>query len=196
MLRKKKLKIGIFGGTFDPPHLGHLIIAQTAVENLEIDKVLFVPAANPPHKTERLMAPASHRLAMLKLAIKGNKKFEATALEIQRGGISYTVDTLRNLNERYPVAQLFLILGEDNYAEFDSWKSPEEIVRVASLVIYHRSGYGIVQGSRYPVTELKGPLLELSSTDIRKKVSRGQSIRYFVPKDVASYIKTRKLYIG
>ena len=196
MPQKTKSKIGIFGGTFDPPHLGHLIIAQTAVEDLELDKILFVPAASPPHKMDRLMAPASHRLAMLKLAIKGNKKFEATALELQRGGISYTVDTLRSLNGRYPDAELFLLLGEDNYAEFHSWKSPEEIVRLASLVIYHRSGYGNVQGSRYPVTQLKGALLEFSSTDIRKKAFRGQSIRYFVPQDVARYIKSKKLYIG
>ena len=191
-----RTRFGIFGGTFDPPHLGHLIIAQTAVEDLELDKVLFVPAASPPHKTDRLMATASHRLAMLKLAIKGNKKFEASVLELHRGGISYTVDTLRSLNERYPHAELFLLLGEDNYAEFHSWKSPEEIVRLASLVIYHRSGYGNVKGSSYPVTELKGPLFELSSTEIRKKVSRGQSIRYFVTKEVASYIKSKKLYIG
>jgi len=173
-----------------------LIIAQTAVEVLGLDKVLFVPAASPPHKTDRLTALASHRLAMLKLAIKGNKKFEVSPLELQRGGISYTVDTLRNLSERHPAAELYLILGEDNYAEFHSWKSPEEIVRLSSLVIYHRSGYGNVQGSRYPVTQLKGPLLELSSTDIRKKVLHGHSIRYFVPKDVASYIKSKKLYVG
>ena len=191
-----RTRFGVFGGTFDPPHLGHLIIAQTAVEVLGLDKVLFVPAASPPHKTDRLTALASHRLAMLKLAIKGNKKFEVSPLELQRGGISYTVDTLRNLSERHPGAELYLILGEDNYAEFHSWKSPEEIVRLASLVIYHRSGYGNVKGSRYPVTELKGALLELSSTDIRKKVSRGQSIRYFVTKEVASYIKSKKLYIG
>jgi nicotinate-nucleotide adenylyltransferase len=195
MPQKTKSKIGILGGTFDPPHLGHLIIAQTAVEDLELDKVLFVPAASPPHKTDRLTAPASHRLAMLRLAIKGNNKFETTALELQRGGISYTVDTLRIFNERYPDAELFLLLGEDNYAEFHSWKSPEEIVRLASLVIYHRIGYGNVQGSRYPVTQLKGPLLELSSTDIRKKVLHGHSIRYFVPKDVGGYIKSKKLYI-
>ena len=196
MPQKTKPKIGIFGGTFDPPHLGHLIIAQTAVEDLELDKVLFIPAASPPHKTDRLTAPASHRLAMLRLAIKGNKQFEATVLELQRGGISYTVDTLRSLNEHYPDAQLFLILGEDNYAEFRSWKAPGEIVGLASLVIYHRIGYGTVRNSPYPVTELKGPILELSSTDIRKKVSRGQSVRYYVPKDVASYIKSKKLYIG
>ena len=196
MPQKTKSKIGIFGGTFDPPHLGHLIIAQTAVEDLELDKVIFVPAASPPHKTDRLTASPAHRHAMLKLAIKGNKKFEASMLELHRGGISYTVDTLRSLNEHYPDAQLFLILGEDNYAEFHSWKAPEDIVRLASLVIYHRNGYGNVKGSSYPVTELKGPLLELSSTEIRKKVSRGQSIRYFVTKEVASYIKSKKLYIG
>lgn len=191
-----RTRFGIFGGTFDPPHHGHLIIAQTAVEELELDKVLFVPAASPPHKTGQLMASASHRLAMLKLAIKGNKNFTASTLELQRGGVSYTVDSLQKLTEKHPGSDFFLILGEDNYAEFHSWKSPEEIVRLASLVVYRRLGYENPGGSEYPVMELRGPILELSSTDIRNRVFRGKSIRYLVPREVASYIKTNRLYLG
>ena len=175
------MRIGIFGGTFDPPHIAHLIIAEQAIQQLQLDVVYFVPANIPPHKTYHAFVSANHRWQMVRKAIAGNTKFRASDIELKRKGISYTVDTLLAFKERYPKSNLFLILGGDNYQQFHSWKSPKEILSHATLVVYHRPG---VKENRKSLNDgvvfLQGAKFELSSTMIREQLKRGESIKYLV----------------
>ena len=127
------MNIGIYGGTFNPPHVGHLIVIESLQDQLRYDKIYFVPCASPPHKVDATIVPASIRLAMTKLAVEGNQGFDVSDIEIQRGGTSYSVDTLRAMKELHPRAQLSLIIGADNYLEFETWKSPDEASTTASI---------------------------------------------------------------
>ncbi len=194
--RAKSPRIGIFGGTFDPPHIGHLLIAEQAREQLKLDKVLFVPAFQPPHKQDRATANPRQRLAMVRLAVSGSSGFEVTALEYRRRGISYTVDTLRELCGLYPGAQLFLIVGGDNFAGFRTWKSIGEILKLATVVVYKRKHHrDRMKGLHLTrVKYLEGAFLEISSTLIRERVTRRQSIRYLVPERVLRYIWRNGVY--
>jgi nicotinate (nicotinamide) nucleotide adenylyltransferase len=126
-MKKKTERVGIFGGTFNPPHMGHLMIAERAREAAELKKIIFIPAFQPPHKIGREIISPKHRLEMTKLAVKGNRSFEVSDIEIRQAGISYTVQTLRALRTMLPVAELFLILGSDSLAEYHSWKEPGEM---------------------------------------------------------------------
>lgn len=196
-MEKQFRRIGIFGGSFDPPHIGHLIIAELACEQLGLDKVIFVPAYLPPHKVGSHRSSPHHRLQMTKIAVKGNPRFTASDIEIQREGISYTVDTLRHFKKEYPKSKLFLIIGADNYAQFVTWKSPDVIAKLASLAVYPRPGYGTTVlphsyfGKEYL---LFGNKLDLSSTEIRKRVFAAKTIRYLVPEKVEHYIAKKHLY--
>ena len=189
-------RIGIFGGSFDPPHIGHLIVAQAAVEQLELDTVTFVPAFTPPHKIENDRSPASARLAMVKLAVRGNTRFDVSDFEVKRKGISFTVDTLRHFMSRFENAQLFVLIGGDSLSQFFTWKEPEEILNLAQLVVYPRTLQNLAEiPSMLPrAMVLKGALIEISSTELRLKVSHRESIRYFVPESVARYVRTHHLY--
>ena len=194
MRAKKTERIGVFGGTFNPPHMGHLVIAERARAAASLDRVLFVPAALPPHKLGRSIVSPQHRLAMVRLAISGNRFFQVSDIEVRKGGISYTVDTLRLLAQTMPHAELYLILGGDSVAEYQSWKEPSEIRGLATLLMYPRETM-----DRMPVAGvelLTGPLIGISSTEIRGKVARGESIRYLVPDSVARYIRSRRLYVN
>ena len=199
-MKKNTERIGIFGGTFNPPHLGHLLIAEQAREAARLKRILFVPAFQPPHKVGREIISPRHRLEMTMLAVKGSRSFEVSDIEFPRtrernGGISYTVDTMRTFRSMLSGAEFFLILGSDSLAEYDSWKDPGEIRVMAQLLVYPR-GNGL--DSRLPpgVESIRGPAIGISSTDIRGRVARGQSIRYLVPASVESYIKKHHLYLS
>ena len=193
---KRVERIGIFGGSFDPPHIGHLIIAEVARQKLRLEKVVFVPAYVPPHKKGERAATASDRFRMTKLAVRMNPHFSVSDLEIRRRGISYTVDTVRSFKRRYPASELFLIIGGDSLRQFWAWRSPQEILSLASLAVYSRRG-----GGRHPRTKrhkriyhIAGPLLEVSSTEIRNRIGKDRSIQYLVPDRVRTFITRRKLY--
>jgi nicotinate-nucleotide adenylyltransferase len=188
------VKIGIFGGTFDPPHVGHLIAAQDVLTSLSLDQVLFIPALVPPHKQQRTVAAAGLRLRMIQAATADHERFAVSDVELRRTGPSYTVDTLREL--RRPTDQLFLLLGVDQVREFSTWREPAEVARLASLVMMARGGIedppdrGIVQYT-VPVTRV-----DISSTLIRQRVAAGQPIRYMVPAAVEEIIAAERLYSG
>ena len=192
-------RIGIFGGTFDPPHLGHLCIALWALVELRLDEVVFMPAGQPPHKVGRAVARASHRLAMIRLAVKGLPDFSVSALEIHRRGPSFTVDTLRAFRAAHPHAKLYLILGADGLAEFRTWHEPAEIARLAVLAVAARPG-ARRSHARHPgvpasrVVWLDNPTLSVSSSAVRERVRQGLSLKYGVPAAVARYIGRHRLY--
>ena len=193
---KRVKRIGIFGGSFDPPHIGHLIIAEVARQKLRLEKVVFVPAYVPPHKKGKHAATASDRFRMTKLAVRMNPHFSVSDLEIRRKGISYTVDTVRSFKRRYPASELFLIIGGDSLRQFWTWRSPQEILSLASLAVYSRQGYRRHSRtkSHTRVHYVAGPLLEISSTEIRNRIGKDRSIQYLVPDRVRAFITRRKLY--
>jgi nicotinate-nucleotide adenylyltransferase len=191
------MRMGVFGGTFNPPHLGHLIVAESAKEALSLDTVLFIPCASPPHKSSRSLADAECRLEMVKLAISGNSSFQASDIEIQRGGRSYTIDTLRALTAMYPRAQLYLLIGIDNLLELHTWKEPDEIFGLAEVVSVNRPGFepaDVRKDYLRRVTSLRYPNIDISSSEIRRKAKMGKSIKYLVPSAVESYILKHGAY--
>lgn len=186
--------IGVFGGTFDPPHLGHLIVAADVCLALTLDCVLFIPAAVPPHKQAEVQASAEQRLRMVRAAITGDPRFEADDIELRRPGPSYTVDTLRSLRARFPDCGLYFLIGADALREIHTWKEPEEVARLARLVVFARDGEDAeaVQGiaaEAVPVTRV-----DISATEIRRRVRAGISIRYLVPEAVREIIEREGLY--
>jgi nicotinate-nucleotide adenylyltransferase len=189
-------KIGILGGTFDPPHIAHLIIAQEALEKLKLDQIWFVPGFIPPHKWNNPVTKARQRWQMLKLALSGNRKFVASDIELRRKGISYTVDTLRRLSLQKPKRKLYLILGADNLKFLSGWKEPEEIFRLAQVVFVPRPGLELSRANSWVKKGvlLEAPLLEISSSQIRERVKKGKSVAYRVPEKVRKYIGKYKLY--
>lgn len=192
-------RLGLFGGTFDPVHFAHLAIAEWARVDLRLEQVLFVPNQSPPHKAEVLVTSAQHRLAMLQLAIADNPHFSVCTVELEREGASYTVDTLRWLRQTpdFADATLFWILGTDSLEEFDQWHQPEAIQGLCVLAAYPRLGARPERGRRDLVERailLKAPLIELASSDIRRRFGAGHSIRYLVPDAVRDYIERSGLY--
>lgn len=193
------MRLGIFGGTFDPVHLGHLIIAETACTELQLETVLFVIAPNPPHKNSEQLTEVSHRLAMLQLALADNPRFIISTIELQRPGPSYTVDTLNTLKTlpEYRDATFHLIIGADSLRDFHKWRAPETIMQLAELVVYPRAEDTAVLAG-YPALKphhlLHGCVLGISSTDIRHKIKNNKSIRYLVPDTVQQYIEAKGLY--
>lgn len=190
-------RLGLFGGTFDPPHVGHLALAEWARDRLRLDQVLFVPAGRPPHKRRSDLSPSADRLAMTRLAVRGQPAFHVSNVEARRDGPSFTVDTLRWARERYPRASLFLLVGADSLADLPHWHEPERIVRLARLVVAARPGLSPSRpGKRFGarVLVLDNPGLEVSSSVIRARARAGRSIRYLVPDPVARYVARRGLY--
>jgi nicotinate-nucleotide adenylyltransferase len=187
-------RIGIFGGTYDPPHLGHLIVASEVCGALDLDRLLLIPAASPPHKRGRVHASAEQRLEMVRLAAEGDDRFLVSDLELRRSGASYTVDTLRELTQRHPGAQLFLTVGVDQLREFGTWREPEEIARLARLGVVERAGERVPREFGYPVHEVPIPRIDISATEVRRRVRVGESIRYLVPEPVREYIAREGLY--
>jgi len=185
-------KIGILGGTFNPVHTGHLILAQDALEQFGLDRVLFIPCAHPPHKTPYRLAPASHRIGMLKAALNGDSRFAVSDMEIKRGGVSYSIDTLRELRRMFPKSVLYFIIGADSLTELHSWRKVGEIQKLCIFIAMGRPGYVVRSSSN--VRLFKGHLVEISSSEIRKRVAEGRRIRHLVPKAVERYIRSRCLY--
>jgi nicotinate-nucleotide adenylyltransferase len=188
-------RLGVFGGTFDPPHAGHLALAEWAREALRLDRVLFVPAGAPPHKRREGLSPAAERLALTRLAVRGNPGFAVSSLEARRRGPSFTVETLRALRAAHPGARLVLLMGQDSLAEFETWREPDTIAALATLAVAVRPGAPRPR-TRRRVVWLDNPGLEVSSRALRARVRAGRSIRYLVPDAVARRIERRGLYRG
>ena len=188
---------GLFGGSFNPPHVGHLVVAEACRQGAGLEGVVWMPAATSPHKQgDPQMAPAASRLAMARAATAGNEHFSVSDLEVERRGVSYTVDTVRALSGPRDLA---LIVGGDSLAGFTRWKDPEAIVECARLVVYRRPGDGVdLEGLpgwlRDAVTVVDGPGLEVSSTEVRNRIGAGQTVRYLVPDPVLEVVRAHGLY--
>lgn len=189
------MRMGVFGGSFDPLHLGHLILAEQCRDQARLDRVLFVPAPRPPHKQHGTAASFDDRVAMLRLALADQPTFLVDTLEGHRNGPSYTVDTLRELRQREPGDEWFLLVGSDSVRDLGTWREPEEIARLAELLVVCRSGSETVSAPPYFRSQvIQSPLIDIASTDLRRRVAEGRSIRYLVPAKVQAYIGDRGLY--
>jgi len=200
------MRLGIFGGSFDPVHLGHLLLAEACREQASLDRVLFVPTNTQPHKLRHQPAPNAARVEMLQLAIQGNSAFAVETLELDRGGVSYTVETLSELKLRDPANELFFLMGADSLADFPNWREPRRICELATLLVVQRAGqpspeYSVLapfltseQIAAWQAQQIELPPIAISSTDIRNRVAGGRSIRYRTPRAVEMLIADRKLY--
>ena len=205
MIGKSTERIGVFGGSFDPVHMGHLTIAQDAVEQLELDRLIFVPAAVPPHKQEKTLADGQQRFEMLQLATESNLSFEVSDMELQRGGVSYTVDTMKQIQFEHPGAELFFIVGLDSLTILHSWKNVDQLLKNWTIVPFARGGEDPakvaeqIQLSKVWKTRLLERMIrihevEISASEIRMRLAEGLSIRYLVPPEVEMYIAEHHLY--
>lgn len=204
-MTKKKKKIGIMGGTFNPIHFGHLILAEAAYEQYHLDKVLIMPAKEPSHKTISDTITEEDRVEMVKRAIKGNDHFELSLLEINREGVTYTIDTLTELHEEDSEIEYYFIMGADSLFHFNSWKEPEKILKLTNILVANRdlSTFSALNSQidylsdKYDeanISLLDTPNLEISSHALRKRVRQNLSIKYYVPESVEEYIKEHGLY--
>jgi len=196
-------RVGVFGGSFDPVHIGHLVVAEIFRHTLRLDRVLFLPAGRPPHKPGQVLAPDDDRLAMLELALASVPEFEISRIDIDRGGLSYTVESLQLLRTAYPfVGDLYFLMGQDSLRDFPTWRSPSEIARLARLGVALRPGVDVstadierrVPEARNRIELVSVPLIGVSSSEIRRRVSEGCAFRFQVLPDVADYIAERGLY--
>lgn len=199
------MRIGVYGGSFDPVHLGHLLLAECCREQLQLDEVLFTPAGVAPHKHAGSAANAAQRQEMLRLAIAGRSDFAVCTLEVDRGGLSYTVDTLRTLAAERPEDQLFLLLGADMAADLPNWREPDEICRLALPVCAARAGQAVDWGAIEQVASpdraaearaaaVAMPAIGVSSSDLRARAAAGRSLRYRTPRAVEEYIRAHRIY--
>ena len=184
-------KIGIYGGSFDPIHQAHLILAREALETLELDEVIFIPAAQSPHKPDAPPAPAEVRWEMLRSAIADEPGFSSSRLELDRPAPSYAIDTVEQLAAQNPEAQFFFLIGEDNFPKLASWQRYEDLTRLVEFVVLDRSGIEV----EYPFATIRRKI-DISATTIRNRVASGQSIRYLVPEAVERIIRRQNLYQG
>ncbi|MCM3002561.1 nicotinate-nucleotide adenylyltransferase [Priestia koreensis] len=185
-------RIGILGGTFNPPHLGHLAIANEVLHALELDKVWFLPSYIPPHKEIKKGMNPLHRLSMIERAVKDNEQFEVQPIEFEKKGTSYTIETMQLLQEMYPDHQFYFIIGGDMIEYLPKWHRIDELVEVVNFVGVQRPGFDIE--TPYPIQRVEIPQLEISSSFIRDRVTRHETIRYFVPDTVKRYIEENHLY--
>jgi len=202
------VRIGLFGGTFDPPHHGHLLAASDAFEALKLDRLVWIPASQQPLKVGAMCATAADRLAMVRLAVGDDPRFEVDSIEIERAGLSYTVDTVEAFSGRYPGDDLVVLLGADVLSTFAKWREPRRIASMARLAILHRAVNGgavekaAVAGAVRAITgdDLPAPVVldtrrvDLSSTEIRERVRQGRSLHGYVPDAVARYVREHALY--
>ena len=198
------MKIGILGGTFDPIHLGHLATAESIREMFQLDEVLFIPAARPPHKSEKKVTPEVHRVMMTHLAIQSNKYFQVSLMEIMRDGLSYTLDTVEELQKKFgSETELFFIIGSDSMADLPTWYQSKKLVEECHFISAIRPGvaadlnavqkfFGEVGMKN--IHQVVTPGIEISSTEIREKIRQGHSIKYLVPEVVEEYIIKENLY--
>jgi nicotinate-nucleotide adenylyltransferase len=200
------VKLGLYGGTFDPVHLGHLLLAERCREELGLDEVRLIPAGEPPHKTDRTLTPGEMRAEMLEFATAGNPQFVVDRRELKRAGRSYTVETLGEFHAELPDAELYFLMGADSLADLPQWREPERIAELATIVAVNRGDrplpdattlaatLGEAVASRVVFVNMPG--LDLSSTELRDRVAGGKSVRYAVPSAVEAYIRDKKLYVG
>lgn len=185
-------KIGLFGGTFNPPHLAHLMMANEVAATLQLDEVRFMPNAVPPHKVKAGDATAAQRLEMTRLAISDNILFTLEPFEIERGGVSYTYDTMKLLTAREPDVQFYFIIGGDSMDDLHTWYHIDELVQLVRFVGVARPGHA--SATDYPVEVVEAPLIDLSSTLIRQRLKANDTVRYLLPDKVAQYIREEGLY--
>jgi nicotinate-nucleotide adenylyltransferase len=200
------MRIGVFGGTFDPVHVGHLILAEQCREQANLDRVLFVPSASPPHKQTQPVTPFAQRVEMLSLAISGHASFSINELEKDRDGPSYTAHTLEQLQREQPGDEFFFILGSDSLHDLPKWYQPRRILELATLLVVLRADWPVFNTEElklamqlpadFPLryTLVEAPLITLSSRDIRKRIAEGRSVRYMVPRAVEAYAEDKGLY--
>jgi nicotinate-nucleotide adenylyltransferase len=200
------MRLGIFGGTFDPVHYGHLLLAECCREQCALDAVWFLPAGVPPHKQKGELSPAEARIDMLELAVAGNDAFSVCRYETDRGGVNYTAETLEHLRSEEPGRELFFLLGADMFHDLPRWRRPQRICELALPVAVRRAGQpalsfeglsGVVAPERIEAMraqQVEMPEIGISATDIRRRVAAGRSIRYLVPRAVEKYIETHSLY--
>ena len=194
--------LGILGGTFDPPHYGHLALAENARVQLELDRVLFVLAGQPPHKPDRPIAPANHRAAMVEAAIAGNSAFAVSRVDVDRPGPHYTIEMLALLRQEHPQAELVFLMGGDSLTHFLTWRDPSGIVRQTRLAVMRRPGHTsdmermeqTIAGIRERLAWLDAPHLDIASSDLRRRVREGLPLRYLLPPVVEEYIREHRLY--
>lgn len=202
------MRLGLYGGSFDPVHYGHLLLAECARETLALDEVWLLPAAVPPHKQMRELASAKHRLAMLDLALGGHEQIKSSRVEIDRGGVSYTVETLTAIHEQQPGTTLFFLMGADSLNDLPTWREPARICDLATIAVVRRGGapepdFSILNNlisserlAQIRAAQVQMPLIELSSTDLRHRAATGHSLRYRTPRAVEKYIETNNLYVA
>jgi nicotinate-nucleotide adenylyltransferase len=200
------MRIGILGGSFNPIHQGHLIAAETARESFDLSQVIIVPCANPPHKSAAAMVSTSHRVNMIHSAVEADYNFEVSPIEIERGGTSYTIETITELKKRHPHAELYFIIGSDTLLELHLWKDIEKLLKLCKFITIARPGFDTASLTEadikldppWPEQLLAhlsgGHLLNISSSNIRHRVAEGMSIRYLVPESVYMYITEHNLY--
>ena len=200
------MRLGIFGGSFDPVHYGHLILAETCREQCRLDQIWFVPAAVAPHKKDEPPTAAQSRLEMLELAVSGHAAFEISKQELERGGVSYTVDTLAAVQQQQPKADLFLLMGADSLVDLPTWREPQRICELAVPVVVRRHGApevdfdvlaGLVDAARLDEIrqhQVDAAVIQISSTNLRQRVRDGRSLRFLTPRAVEKYIESHELW--
>ena len=191
------MTVGLFGGSFNPPHVAHLVVAEVVRDQFGLDEVWWIPNATPPHKPNDGLAAVQHRLAMTERTVEGNPAFRVCGVEVERDGVSYTVETLRVLQDQHPDTDFALILGSDSLDHFANWHRPDEIADRVPFIVYKRPGaIESVADPRYvnDVRYAAAPVMEISGTEVRARRRAGRSIRYLVPEAVRAYIDTHGLY--
>ena len=190
------MRLGILGGSFDPPHIGHLILASRCAAALDLDEVRFLPAYRPPHKRDRVLRPFEHRLEMARLATAGVRGFTVSTLERDRGGLSYTADTLTDLHTPGDDLSIWLLLGRDSLDDLPNWRDPDRILRQCRLAVYARPGYGAPVEERLSshIDWVGGPQVDVSSSQLREDLAAGRPVRFLVPAPVCAYIERHGLY--
>lgn len=195
------MRLGLYGGTFDPIHLGHLILAEQCREAIRLDEVRLIVAGSPPHKPEGRTA-VGHRLEMVRIAIAGHPAFNVSDIEANRPGPHYSVETLDAIRRDHPDDELFFLIGADSLADLPTWREPDRIARLATIVVVNRPGIAEVDPSRlpdfgpgaYPLAWVSIPPIGIASSDLRRRLVEGRSIRYMVPRGVEAYIEAQGLY--
>lgn len=196
-------RLGIYGGTFDPPHIGHLILAETAVESLNLTQVLFVPAADPPHKpAAAIRVSAGHRVAMVERAIADNPRFALSRIDLDRPGPHYSVDMLRLMQRQHPDAELIFLIGSDSLQALPTWSRPQELLALAQLGVMHRAHFQpdltaleeAVPGVSKRIVWIDAPLVAIAASDLGERIAAGRSVRYQIPDSVLAYIDEHGLY--
>jgi nicotinate-nucleotide adenylyltransferase len=197
------LRVGVFGGTFDPPHLGHLVAAEEVRVQLALERVVFVPAGTPPHKLDEPVTNVGHRVEMITRAISSNPHFSVSLVDVERPGPSYSVNLVRRLRRQWGVAtEIYFIMGMDSLRDLPTWHNPQALVKLCRLAIVDRPGFhadlnqleAIIPGLARQVDFVPMPLLDISSTDLRSRLRQGRTIRYYVPAEVEAYIQIHRPY--